>query len=99
MPDDGRVVLESFITLIKFGGICPVLIIDETNLDLGLGKSQNATSSILQQIVQCTKQLLELEVIMASSEYVYHYLLEYDGLNLNDISDILFAGEIPPKSM
>jgi hypothetical protein len=46
-----------------------------------------------------TKQSVKLDVIMASSEYAYPYLLERNGLNLNDISAVLFAGEIPPKSM
>lgn len=36
---------------------------------------------------------------MASSEYAYPYLLEDNGLNLNDISDVLFAGQVPPKLM
>jgi hypothetical protein len=40
-----------------------------------------------------------LDVILASSDYAYPYLLENNGLNLNEITAILFAGEVPPKSM
>jgi hypothetical protein len=50
-------------------------------------------------MVRLTKPSKELDVIMASSEYAYPYLLERGGLNKNDISAILFAGEIPPKSI
>jgi hypothetical protein len=49
--------------------------------------------------VQTKKKSRELEVIMASSEYAYPYVLERNGLNRNDITAVLFAGEIPPKSM
>jgi hypothetical protein len=94
-----EVVLDKFISMAKSQGKHPVLIIDKANKVLGLGKGQQATSSSLDQIVQCTKQSRQLVVIMASSEYSYPYLLEDNGLNLNDISDILFAGEISPKSM
>jgi hypothetical protein len=92
-------VLEKFIALAEILGKRPVLIIDEANKVLGLGEGQRATSSILDQIVMCTKELRKLQVIMASSEYAYPYLLEDNGLNLNDIKSVLFAGEIPPKSM
>ena len=34
-----------------------------------------------------------------SSEYGYPYLLERNGLNLRDIGQVIFAGEIPPESM
>jgi hypothetical protein len=98
VTDSGEV-LQWFIRSAKSQGKRPVLIIDEANKVLGLGMGQQATSSTLDQIVQCTKQSLELDVIMASSEYSYPYLLEDNGLNLNDISNILFAGEIPPKSI
>jgi hypothetical protein len=36
---------------------------------------------------------------MASSEYACPYVLERTGINLNDISAFLFAGEINPTSM
>jgi hypothetical protein len=94
-----KFVLKSFISLAKSQGKHPVLIIDEANKVLGLGEGQQATSSSLDQIVKSTKQSRQLEVIMASSEYSYPYLLEDNGLNMNDIKAILFAGEIPPKSM
>jgi hypothetical protein len=97
--DDGAVALQSFVNLAKARGKRPVLIIDEANEVLGLGKGQGATSSVLSQMVRLTKELRELEVIMASSEYAYPYVLERNGLNLNNITAVLFAGEIPPKSM
>jgi hypothetical protein len=102
VSDDGGEVLESFIKLAKAGfpqKKHPILIIDEANEVLGLGEGQRATSSILKQIVQCTKESKTLDVIMASSEYAYPYLLEKNGLNLNDITKVLFVGEIPPHSM
>jgi hypothetical protein len=76
-----------------------VLIIDEANNALGVGEGASATNSTLATIVSLTKQQKRLEVIMARSEYGFLYLLERNGLNLNDISDILFTGEIPPKLM
>jgi hypothetical protein len=36
---------------------------------------------------------------MASWDYTFLYMLEKNGVNLNDISDIFFATDIPPKSM
>ena len=91
--------LRSFVQLAEALKRKPVLIIDEANKVLGLGEGQNASSSTLDQIVQLTKQSSKMKVIMASSEFGYPYLLERNGLNLNDISKILFAGEIPPWSM
>jgi hypothetical protein len=98
VSDDSAVALQSFVDLAIARRKRPVLIIDEADKVLGLGEGQGATSSVLSQIVMLTKQSMELDVIMASSEYAYPYLLEDCGLNLNDISAILFAGEIPPKS-
>jgi hypothetical protein len=97
VSDDSIVALRSFVDLAKAQG--KVLVIDEANKVLGLGEGQGATSSILSQMVRLTKQSKELDVIMASSEYSYPYLLERGGLNKNDISAILFACEIPPKSI
>lgn len=77
----------------------PVLIIDEANNALGVGKGASATNNTLATIVSLTKQQNLLEVIMASPEYGFPYKLERNGLNRKDISGILFAGEIPPKSM
>ena len=36
---------------------------------------------------------------MASAEHGYPSLLECIGLKLQDISEVIFAGDIPPKSM
>ena len=54
---------------------------------------------MLSQIVQLIKQSSKMQVIMASSEYDYPHLLKRNGLNLPDITTVMFAGEIPPKSM
>jgi hypothetical protein len=99
VSDGSTVALQSFVDLAKARGKRPVLIIDKANKVLGLGEGPGATSSVLSQIVMLTKQSGKLDVIMASSEYAYPHLLERSGLNLNDISAVLFAGEIPPKSM
>jgi hypothetical protein len=91
--------LMTFVQFAKLRGKHPVLIIDEANKVLGLGDGVTASSSTLDAIVRLTKESKEMDVIMASSEYGYPYLLEDNGLNLNDISQVLFAGEIPPKSI
>jgi hypothetical protein len=38
-------------------------------------------------------------MIMASSEHSYPYRLESEGFHLQDISRLIFAGEIPPSDM
>jgi hypothetical protein len=91
--------LEIFVDTSVLKNKFPVLIIDEANKVLGVGEGASATNNTLATIVALTKQQSRLEVIMASSEYGFPYLLERNGLNQNDITDILFAGEIPPKSM
>ena len=91
--------LQSFVDLAKRLGYRPVLIIDEANKVLGLCDGPTGTSQTLDTIVALTKQSGKLDVVMASSEYAYPYLLEENGLNLNDISEVLFAGEVPPHSM
>ena len=59
----------------------------------------HSSSSMLSQIVQLIKQSSKMQVIMASSEYDYPYLLECNGLNLPDITAVMFAGEIPAELM
>jgi len=95
----GAEALDTFVKLAEILGERPVLIIDEANKVLGLGDGVAASSSTLANMVRLTKQSHRLDVIMASSEYDYPYLLEDNGLTLNDISKTLFTGEVPPKSM
>jgi hypothetical protein len=75
----------------------PVLIVDEANRVLGLGDEIRDNSKTLSKMVALTKQRNDMTVIMASTDYMYPVVLEANGLNLNDISRICFAGEIPVK--
>jgi len=91
--------LQFFVELAEIRRERPVLIVDEANEVLGLGRGPSSKSRTLDLIVKLTKQEKRLHVILASTEYAYPYLLEDNGLNLNDIGGVFFAGEIPPKSM
>jgi len=92
--------LQTFVKAAEAIGQRPVLIIDEANsVLLNSENDRVAVSSTLAQIFQLTKEEKRLDVIMASSEYGYPFVLEHAGMNLNNISRTLFAGEIPPKSM
>jgi hypothetical protein len=92
-------VLNSFVKAAQKMNQYPVLIVDEANRVVGLGDEIRDNSKTLSKMVALTKQSKEMIVIMASTEYTYPAILEANGLNLDDISDICFAGEIPPKSM
>jgi hypothetical protein len=91
--------LNGFVQAAKEMNQYPVLIIDEANRVLGLGGEIRDSSKTLDKMVALTKQRKEMTVIMASTDYTYPYVLQANGLNLDDISRICFAGEIPPKSM
>jgi hypothetical protein len=89
--------LQIFVDLAQSNNAYPVVIIDEANVVLGRGK--NDSEIILQDLVARTKQKRELPLILASSEHAYPYQLEREGLNLLDVTRVIFAGEIPPSDM
>jgi hypothetical protein len=96
--------LQSFVNFGHKINKHPVLIIDEANLIIGKDNDHVAITSTLATMVKLTKQSNNLTVILASSEYGYPYKLvgkdeEKPQFNLIDLTSILFAGEIPPKSM
>jgi hypothetical protein len=89
--------LTTFVELAKTKNAYPVVIIDEANVVLGDGTED--TKNFLINLVKRTKQDKQLTMIMASSEHSYPYRLESEGLNLEDVSWVIFAGEIPPSDM
>jgi hypothetical protein len=89
--------LQNFVDLAKRKNAYPVVIIDEANVVLGRGG--NETEIILRDFVARTKQKKELSLILTSSEHGYPYQLELEGLNLQDVTEVIFAGEIPPRDM
>jgi len=91
--------LEIMVQYAAKQGKKPVLVVDQANALLDLGYGANARPSTLSALVSLTKQQGLMHVIMASTDYMYPYKLERNGLNLADISGMLFAGEILPKSM
>jgi hypothetical protein len=89
--------LQIFVQLANSKNAYPLVIIDEANIVLGRGK--NETEIILQDFVKRTKQNKELSLILASTDHAYPYQLEREGLNLQDVTRVIFAGEIPPSDM
>jgi hypothetical protein len=88
---------SEFVDLAQSNNAYPVVVIDEANVVLGRGK--NDSEIILQDLVARTKQNMELSLILAASEHAYTYQLEREGLNMREITDEIFAGEIPPSDM
>jgi len=91
--------LYSFVSLAKVYGKRPVLIIDKANKIFGLGEKQESSSSTIFMLTQLKKEQGELGVILACTECDYPSVLEDNGLNLNDIEQTLYAGEVSPKAM
>jgi hypothetical protein len=94
--------LNKFIKVAKDRNLFPVLVIDEANVVLGIesnGKPDKQTKNLLTSIIKYTKQDHNINLIMASSEHAYPYRLEREGLNLQDVDEIIYAGEISPKEM
>jgi hypothetical protein len=89
--------LTTFVELAKTKNAYPVVVIDEANVVLRDGTED--TKNFLINLVKRTKQDKQLTMIMASSEHSYPYRLESEGLNLQDISRVIFAKEIPPSNM
>jgi hypothetical protein len=63
-----------------------------------LGDEIETTKSTLYFVPQ-TKQNKELSLILASTDHAYPTQLQREGLNLQDVTRVTFAGEIPPSDM
>jgi hypothetical protein len=64
-----------------------------------LGDEIETTKSTLLCLVSRTKQKKELSLILASTDHAYPTQLQREGLNLQDVTRVTFAGEIPPSDM
>jgi hypothetical protein len=91
--------VEVFVNTTILQKLSPVLIVDEANSILWADDRSGATKSSLASIVALTKQQRQFDLIMASWDYTFPNMLEKNGVNLNDISDIFFETDMPPKSM
>ena len=92
-------------------GLYICLVVDEANLafpTLPLAKPQKPedermvadTRLLLERIVQLTKQSCKINALIVSSEYGYPYRLQHDNFfNITNLTDTLFAGEVPPAEM
>jgi hypothetical protein len=55
---------------------------------------------LLNRLVLLTKQSRRMNVLLAVSEYGYPYRLRAGGFfNANNITEVIFAGEVPPADM
>ena len=90
--------VDSFVDFAQTKGKFPLILIDEANLFLTSEKG-DSTRAVLQDLVSSTKQRLEVNVVMASSEHSFPYTLKEHGVDSGKLSRVIFAGEIPPKDM
>jgi hypothetical protein len=91
------------ISLAQSNNALPVVVIDEANVVLGRGN--NDSEIILQDLVARTNQKRELSLILAYfraclpvPEHAYPYQLEARKLCWMQ-TRVMFAGEIPPSDM
>jgi len=94
---DGIQAVEAFVKAAQNRNEYPILIIDEANLAFSPDVSKN--KPILDKLVQLTKQQREMMTLFTSSEYAYPYKLDRIGFNQADLTNVIYAGEIPPKEM
>lgn len=94
---DGIQVLEAFVKAAQKRNEYPILIIDEANLAFSPDGSKN--KPMLDKLVQLTKQQREMMTLLTSSEHAYPYKLNRIGFNQADLTNVIYAGEIPPKEM
>ena len=94
---DGIQVLDAFVKAAQNRNEYPILIIDEANLAFSPDVSKN--KPILNKLVQLTKQQRDMMTLFTSSEHAYPYKLDRIGFNQADLTNVIYAGEIPPKEM
>lgn len=94
---DGIQAVEAFVKAAQNRNEYPILIIDEANLAFSPDVSKN--KPILDKLVQLTKQQREMMTLFTSSEHAYPYKLDRIGFNQADLTNVIYAGEIPPKEM
>ena len=93
--------LDAFVKAAQNNNEYPILIIDEANLAFSPkdANGQYKNKPVLDHIVNLTKQQRDMMTLFTSSEHGYPFKLDEMGFNLADLTNVIYAGEIPPKEM
>ena len=105
--------VDRVLKLVEDNNMYLCLIIDEGNLALPTPQQPGSTplserkqrgleetQALLNRLVQLTKESRRMNVLLAVSEYGYPYRLRAGGFfNVNNITKVIFAGEVPPADM
>ena len=92
--------IGAFFAACKKRAEAPIIVIDEANHTLSTDpKFKQRTLDLLQLFTRVTKQQLEANVVLATSEYWLPSRLRALGYNTGHISDVIVAEEVPPAIM
>ena len=93
--------LDAFVQAAQNDNEYPILIIDEANLAFSVkdANGQYKNKPVLDHLVNLTKQQGDMMTLLTSSEHGYPFRLDEMGFNLADLTNVIYAGEIPPKEM
>ena len=93
--------LDAFVKAAQNNNEYPILIIDEANLAFSPkdANGQYKNKPILDKLVGLTKSRGQMMLLLTSSEHGYPFRLDEMGFNLADLTNVIYAGEIPPKEM
>ena len=93
--------LDAFVKAAQNDNEYPILIIDEANLAFSPkdANGQYKNKSVLDHLVNLTKQQGDMMTLFTSSEHGYPFKLDRMGFNLADLRNVIYAGEVPPKEM
>jgi hypothetical protein len=113
--NSNKVLVDRVLKLVQDNNMYLCLIIDEGNLALPTPPPAGSTSAplsseekrelketqaLLNLLVQFTKASRRMNVLLAVSDYGYPYRLRAGGFfNANNITDVIYAGEVPPADM
>ena len=94
---DKEKTLSSLIGGLKGNATC--IVVDEANLALPVPTDSESARRALQYFVMLTKETGIASVVLISSELGYPYRLQACGMNLQDITNIIIANEVPKEEM
>ena len=94
---DKEKTLSSLIGGLKGNATC--IVVDEANLALPVPTDSESARRALQYFVMLTKETGIASVVLISSELGYPYRLQACGMNLQDITNIITANEVPKEEM
>ena len=96
---DKEKTLSSLISDLKGKGNATCIVVDEANLALPVPTDSESARRALQYFVMLTKETGIASVVLISSELGYPYRLQACGMNLQDITNIIIANEVPKEEM